>query len=207
MSQFLDRLNLRPQERRVLVVVLTLILLVINAVFIWPHFKDWPKSKTDLARARTTLKSYQDEVGRISDYQAKLNKFEGKGTAVLPAEYALQLTRNVQDQAIAHGVTVANVRTVPPTVNTSTNSFFDEQGVIIQVNTGDQQLVDFLVALGTGESMIRVRDIDLRADPPQFKLIANMTLVATYQKNPKAEPRVTKPQPPAKNHSLTKKKT
>jgi hypothetical protein len=48
----------------------------------------------------------------------------------------------------------------------------------------EDQLVDFLYKLGSGSSMIRVRDLELQPDPPRQKLSANIRLVASYQKNP-----------------------
>ncbi len=207
MSQFVARLNLRPQERRILVVVTTIVLVVLNAIFVWPHFKDWRRVETELAKTRQILKSYRDEVARIPDYTARLDRLEGQGSAVLPADQALQLQRAVQNQATASGVAITSTRTVP-NVASSTNAYFDEQTVVIGVNTGDKELVDFLVALGSGNSMIRAKDLDLRPDPSQLKLNGNITLVASYQKKPK--PPAPPPGAPAKPSSTavtpTKKK-
>ena len=46
------------------------------------------------------------------------------------------------------------------------------------------QLVDFLYKLGDDASMIRVRDLVLRADPAHQHLNANILLVASFQKTP-----------------------
>ncbi len=43
--------------------------------------------------------------------------------------------------------------------------------------------MDFLYKLGSGASMIRVRDLELQPDPPRQRLSANIRLVASYQKN------------------------
>ena len=42
--------------------------------------------------------------------------------------------------------------------------------------------------LGSGASMIRVRDLELQPDPPKQRLNANIRLVASYQKNRAAAP-------------------
>jgi hypothetical protein len=61
-----------------------------------------------------------------------------------------------------------------------------EQVQNITVLATEEQLVDFLYKLGTGASMIRVRDLELQPDQPRQRLVANIKLVASYQKNPPA---------------------
>ena len=57
----------------------------------------------------------------------------------------------------------------------------------INVQATDEQLVDFLYKLGSGASMIRVRDLELQPDAPHQHLTANIRLVASYQKNTSAK--------------------
>ena len=52
--------------------------------------------------------------------------------------------------------------------------------------SGEKPLVDFLYNLGSGNSLIRVRGLSLRPDPPRQLLAANITLIASYQKKPVA---------------------
>ena len=67
---------------------------------------------------------------------------------------------------------------------TRTNdAFFVQQIQNINVTATDDQLVDFLYKLGSDVSMIRVLDLELQPDPPRQKLIANIKLVASYQRN------------------------
>lgn len=185
MSSFFDKLNLTPQERRVVVLVVTVLLVVVNAVLVWPHFQDWPKLRADLDKSAKTRGDYEAEIARTPDYQTKLSKLEGQGSAVLPADQAIQLTRTVQNQALQSGVLITQTRVSGPT-GVSTNTFFDEQTLSVTVSTGEKELVDFLYALGTGGSMIRVRDMDLHPDAQQYRLNGNITLVASYQKRAKA---------------------
>ena len=50
--------QLRPLERRLAVGVVVVLILVLNCVFIWPHFSDWSQLKTRLKNARDTLASF-----------------------------------------------------------------------------------------------------------------------------------------------------
>lgn len=186
---FLDQFNLRPQEKRLAVGALAVALVIVSALFVWPRAGDWRKALDALEKSRKTLQTYQAEIARIPGYQARLAELEGQGSAVLQEEQALQLLRTVQAQAQQQAVPITSTRAGPPGVTTSTNTFFDEQTVIIGVNSGEKELVGFLHALGSGNSMIRVRDMDLRPDPPRYRLIGSITLVASYQKKPKTTPR------------------
>jgi len=186
---FLDQLNLRPQEKRILAAVLVVALVLVSIFFVWPKLGERPKLVTALEAARKKLQTYQAEIARVPDYQTRLRELEGQGSAVLREEQALQLQSAVQANATKHGVPITSMRVGAPSPSTtSTNAFFDEQAVIVGVNTGERELVNFLHALGTDNSMIRVRDMDLRPDPPRYKLNGSITLVASYQKKTASSP-------------------
>ena len=42
--------------------------------------------------------------------------------------------------------------------------------------------MDFLVGLASQDAMIRVREMDLRPDPSQTRLVGNLLIVGNYQK-------------------------
>lgn len=190
----LSSLNLRPKEKRLVVGVLAVLLLVLSVFWVWPRSGQWRKALDALEKSRKTLQTYEAEIARIPEYEARMTALEGQGSAVLQEEQALQLLRTVQLQAQQFQVVITSTRTGIPTqsTTTSTNVFFDEQAVQISVSTGERELVRFLHALGSGDSMIRVRDMDLRPDPPRYRLNGTITLVASYQKKPKG----SRPAPP-----------
>ncbi|MCZ7640466.1 MAG: DUF4315 family protein [Verrucomicrobia bacterium] len=167
MSSLLDSLNLRPQEKRILAAVLAVVTVLVSVFFVWPKLDQWKASQNALQNARKKLQQYRAEIARIPEYQARLRELEGQGSAVLPEEQALELMRTIQTQANLHGVPITSTRVgTAGASTTSTNTFFDEQVVNVGVNTSEEPLVHFLHSLGTGNSMIRVRDMDLRPDPP-----------------------------------------
>lgn len=215
MTSFLDKLNLRPQERRIAMAVMVGVVLLLSALFVWPKLGQWQIAKDALAKSRKTLVAYQTEIARIPTYETRLRELEGQGSAVLPEEQALQLMSTVQRQAQKDHLLITSTRAGTPTPSSgaNTNSFFDEQTVLIGVNTGEKELVGFLYSLGSGGSMIRVRDMDLRPDPPRYRLNGSITLVASYQKKPKVAPRPASPpkpttvrtNPPAVNRGAAQK--
>ena len=48
-------MNLRPQERRLVVFVGIVFFVVLNIWLVWPHFGDWTKVSMDRERALRTL--------------------------------------------------------------------------------------------------------------------------------------------------------
>ncbi len=173
--------QLRPMERRLVVGVLVVLVVVLNAVFIWPHFSDWGNLRGRLDEAHRKLKLYQTAVGQIPALKVDLGKFESEGEFVAPEDQGINFMRTIQTQSNQSGVQLQN--TSRQLTHTS-DAFFVEQIENINVLATEDQLVDFLYKLGSGASMIRVRDLELQPDPPHQRLIANIRLVASYQKNP-----------------------
>jgi Tfp pilus assembly protein PilO len=195
-----DKLNLRPAERRLVIIVMIVVFIVLNFIFVWPHFSDWGKIKARRTIAENLVRQYQREIANTALYQAQLKDLEKQGATVQTEAQALTLSTTVQNQAALSGVQVNRydpVRQTALSVGGKTNQFFEEQSGIINVTTEEKSLVDFLYNLGIGSSLIRVRSFTLNPDPPRHKLQGNVTLVASYQK--KAPPKIAPPvaTPPA----------
>jgi Tfp pilus assembly protein PilO len=173
--------QLRPLERRLVVGVAVVLLVVLNAVFIWPHFSDWGDLRARLEKARSDLARNQAAAAQIPALQAQVKTFASEGEFVAPEDQAINLMRTIQSQASASGFGIQNYSRALMRTN---DAFFVEQVQNINVIATEEQLIDFLYKLGSGASMIRVRDLELQPDPPHQRLAANIKLVASYQKNP-----------------------
>jgi Tfp pilus assembly protein PilO len=173
--------QLRPMERRLVVGVAVVLVVVLNAVFIWPHFADWGNLRNRLNEARRQLKLYQTTVTQIPALQADVKKFENEGEFVAPEDQGINFMRTIQSQSAQSGVLLQNTSRQ---LTRTSDAFFIEQVENINVQGTEEQLVDFLYKLGSGASMIRVRDLTLQPDPPHQRLNADIRLVASYQKNP-----------------------
>lgn len=174
--------QLRPMERRLVVGVAVALVLVLNAVFIWPHLSDWGKLRGRLDEAHRKLKLYQDSAAQIPALRAQVKQFASEGEFVAPEDQAINLMRTIQGQAAASGFSV----NYSPSRMRTNDQFFVEQIQNITIVATEEQLVNFLYKLGSGSSMIRVRDLELQPDAPHQRLNANIRLVASYQKNPAA---------------------
>jgi Tfp pilus assembly protein PilO len=191
--------HLRPMERRIVIGVAVVVFLVINAWQVWPHFSDWGDLRNRQDTANRKLAVYQTAVAQIPKLQAQVNTFASAGQAVALEDQGIDLMRTIQAQASASGFGIQNFS--PQTMHTN-DAFFVEQVQNITVTATEAQLVDFLYKLGSGASMIRVRDLALQPDGPHYHLSANIRLVASYQKNSTAA-RSPKPSAPAPANDAT----
>jgi len=185
-----SQLNLRPQERRVLVGVGLTVFIVLNVVFVWPLFDDWKELQNRSFQLQRSLSTYQKEVAEIPAREERLKKLQSTGSDVLSEE--LQLQRIINTQAITNGVLITNFDPRPRSGTSRTNQFFEEQILVIDYSTGPEELVNFLVSLASGNSMIRIREMNVKPDPTQTKLLGSITFVASYQKKT-ATPRAPAP--------------
>ncbi|MEI6194657.1 MAG: hypothetical protein WCS42_10035 [Verrucomicrobiota bacterium] len=179
--------QLRPLERRLAIGVLVILFLVLNYVFIWPHFSDWGNLRRREDEALRKLKLYQTAIAQRPAFEAQAKSLESAGEFVALEDQSVNMMRTIQNQSTQSGVQIVNTSRQLTRTN---DAFFIEQIQNINVLGDDKQLVDFLYKLGSGASTIRVRDLELQPDAAKLKLSANLRLVASYQKNaPVASPK------------------
>jgi type II secretory pathway component PulM len=187
LKTYLSKLN--PSERRFVVGVALVFFLVINIFWVWPHFSDWTKLQGRLAVANGELGKRETAIQQSERLKPAVDNMQRAAGNVPPEDQAVQFLRTITTQAAQNGVGVnGSGRLI-----TRTNQFFMEQIQTLTVQSGEKPLVDFLYSLGAGESLVRVRDLSVRPDQPRQQLAASVTLIASYQKNPKA----ATPTPPA----------
>lgn len=212
MKSVFDKLNLRPNERRLVIIVMFVVFIVLNFIFVWPHFGDWGRLQKRRKAALELEFAYNREINNTKAYTLQLADLEKQGATVQSEAMALTLSTEVQNQAALSGVQVNRydpVRQTALTIGGKTNQFFEEQSGVINVTTEEKSLVDFLYNLGKGQSLIRVRSFTLNPDPPRHKLQGNVTLVASYQKKAPAKvaPILAATPPPAARSTNTAAKS
>jgi type II secretory pathway component PulM len=168
--------GLRPFEKRVVVGFAVLFFIVLNFLFVIPHFSDLATVRIRTDEAQRKLDRYRSEIAQTNVYARELRQFEGADVAA--EEQSLQFANAIQQTAIQSGVQILTTSKI----NTQTNQFFLEKNESVSVQGGEEQLVNFLFKLGAGGSQIRVRDLGMRPDPGRMQLQANVKLVASYQK-------------------------
>jgi type II secretory pathway component PulM len=174
--------NLRPFEKRLLVGIAAILFVVLNVWFVFPHFSDWGNIKLRMNAAQEKLAKYKGEEDKAPGYRAKIKALQAEDQDVPPENQANQFSRAIQTQQAKSGVNVTSTGII----TTRTNQFFLELSETIHTQSGEQQLVQFLYELGSGNSLIRVRDLILRPDQPRHLLTADIKLMASYHKKPPA---------------------
>ena len=173
--------GLRPFEKRVVVGVATGLFAVFNLWFVLPHFSDLSRMKKRMEEAQWTLRVRETAIAQKPMYEQEIKKLQSEGLDVPAEEQALQFARTVSDEEMRVGVNPISTGRII----TSSNEFFLKQTQTINVQSGEQPLVDFLFNLGSGNSLIRVRDLVLHPDAQTRQQLAGaIKLVASYQKNP-----------------------
>lgn len=183
-----DQLNLRPNERRIVIAVGVVVFIVLNAWFVWPHFNDASKSLNAINKGRldwtnrVNLIETDTRKGGTRDKIHELMNTQG-GDLDAGQSMDIQLTRKVQEKAPQYGVTVLNYRDIQNTSTGKTNAFFEERSLSISVQAGESNLVNFLYDMGNDPSMIRVRELHLKpADMNRYRLSGEVLLSANFQK-------------------------
>ncbi|MDQ6632704.1 MAG: hypothetical protein M3Y82_13275 [Verrucomicrobiota bacterium] len=190
----MDRFNLRPQEKRLVVGIFVVVFIVLNIWLVWPHFKDWNLTRAAKVKTKENLAKYRKEIAQSPQYETRLKKLADQGAQVLPEEMAIQLRRTVENKARESGLIPSGINPGPKSAAGRTNEFFEEQSLNMNfVNTGDKELIDFLFNLSAGTSMIRVRDLSVFPDPSRIKFQGNVTLIASFQKKPVAKMAAAQP--------------
>ena len=172
--------RLSSLERRFIIVVIVVLFVVINLVFVLPHFNDLGKIDNRFRNANLKLGSYNKEIAQTEFYQKNIKELEGEGADVPPEDQAVNFMQAVNNQAAQSGVAILAANRQPE----RTNQFFVERAQSLTTQSGEPQLVDFLYSLGSGSSLIRVRALSIRPDAPHTGLNATIILVASYQKKP-----------------------
>lgn len=179
MKSVFDKLNLRPQERRLVVIVGLVVFVLLNMWFVWPYFGDWGRLQGDLQKNRSTLERYQREIARRAQYEREEKNLETTGSEMLNSE--LDFQRIISSNAVANSVQVSSLTPGKQLMGGKTNQFFQEGSINVAFTSGGKEIVDFLVAIAAQNSMIRVREMSLRpADAGQTKLAGTLVFVGNY---------------------------
>jgi hypothetical protein len=197
MSAFIDSLNLRPQEKRLIVGIALAVFVVLNIYFVFPHFKDYAAITREFYTIRTNTTAYKSMIAADDNPNngfriqlVKLKQQEGDSSASPYKE--IQLVNTIASQARTTGVGIQTADPLPTLRRGLTNQaaqFFESQSIRISAQAKEVDLINFLYNIGNDPAMIRVRELDLRPfDNNRYQLKCLITLTADYQKTAVTKP-------------------
>lgn len=188
MNDLFDKLNLKPEERRLAVLFMAVAFVFVNYMYVFPRFKELNETKSQIQVAENTFASYRLKTNSIPDLQLKLEDLgreAGPPIEDTPGQRT-SFVRTVNRMASKHQInlkTQGQIREVLPPPG-QTNSFFTELEIPIIVTSTEEQMVNFLYSLGNEESLIRVRSLTLSPSREGgLMLDGNISLVASYLKS------------------------
>lgn len=211
MNNFLSQLDLTPQERRIVAIIFLVVIVVLNFLFVWPHFGEWGSinrqlgdMRNEIAKENRTIAIDRDATNGWQKQVATLIKKERKeGSSSLDhstVDPQVQLQNTILAQERKTGVLI---KTRSPGSVKTNDAFFEEHSTTISLESQEPQLVSFLYNMGNDPAMIRVAKLDLKpVDANRYKLNGSITLTANYaKKSPTAgaHPAAVKPAPAAKS--------
>jgi hypothetical protein len=173
--------QLRPQERRWLIIIGCVVFVTMNYFFIWPQFKEWQVNTNRMETDRENIAKYSAELGHKSEYERKIRGIDPENQNIAQEDQAVHFEQVFRDKAVENGVQIQS--TSRPLM--STDDFTMEQRTTIQVLTGEKNLVEYLYSLGSSGSSMRVESMSLRPlDMNRYQLHADLTIEESYFRNP-----------------------
>ena len=176
--------QLKPGERRWVAAIGLVFFLVLNWLFIWPHFSDWGRANVRMKKAHDLIDQYNAELKNKPSYEAKIKTLQSdSGSDIMAEEQAIDLIRFYNSRASSNDVQIIN-NSRP--VNRTNDPFFVDHEMQLRVKGRESAIVNFLYSLGAGNSIVRVRALSLRPDSAHQQINANISIVASYAKKPPA---------------------
>ena len=189
MNNLFDKLNLRPQERRLVVVVAIVVFVLLNFLLVFPMFGDYGKYQQRITDAEKNLQKFESEIKNTRAYSNELDHLQGQGVFIPSEDAALRLYQEVNSQANLTGLGYTLITPASRGGSgTKSNAFFEETSVTVNIRTGEKELIDFLNRLTATELMIRAKSMDISPDQPGRMLLqGSITLVKSFQRKPPAK--------------------
>jgi hypothetical protein len=189
MSAALDSLNLRPQEKRIIVIIAVVVFIVLNLVLVVPRFKEYGSIQKNLAATRLNIANYNAYIAKDTNaggFREQLERLQKQPEGVVsPKE--IQLEQTVDAVARSCSVFIVsrnNVASQSLGPASQSDKFFERQSIRITAQASEDALVKFLYEVGNDPAMIRVWELQLNPLEPaqRYRLNASITLIADYQK-------------------------
>ena len=182
MTTLFDRLNIRREDRRTVLVVIGVVFLLANALVIPSLYGNWSGIRAGIEQAEARRERLQGQIAKKPAVVAELAQLQKQVELAESAERAELVLRQQSELAEKSGLNIESKR---PGVRYGgrPGDLIVEETLTLTFTAGDKELLDFLVSISGERSAVRVRDLDVKPEEPaRAKLRGTVTLVASYQK-------------------------
>src|SRR5262249_1796758 len=98
--------SLRPMEKRLVVGVGTMVVILLNLWFVVPHFSDLPKVRERKNKADYVRAKFEEEIARKSIYEKGIAELQGSGQDVPAVDRIYDFQNKIVNEATSSGVLI-----------------------------------------------------------------------------------------------------
>ena len=180
-----DKYNMSAAERR-LVMSVVVALMVALAWMAFTSIDDPGKTSAKIFTAEKNIDKFQEEIDKDDGYKRRIAELEGMNSAVENRNQEVDLTYRVTRLQNQSGLNIFNKKSP----QSDPGDFFVEQSMTIRFNGKEEEVVSFLMRLGSDEdSLMRISRFAISPDKSsRNKLTGDATVIASYQKDYIAPP-------------------
>jgi len=180
MIEALDRIGVRPQERRAVILLLLGFLLVGNVVwlFMGPDLFKLQASLKDFEEKNKAMATLPDLVEKLENEVKTLTAETGE---VTDGRHAQQLVKNIDSKARRMQLNFTRSKELGSS-SRKKNQDFEEAKRQVTFQSDLIDLVVFLKKIADDKSMIRVSKMDIKPTRDRQNLAVDLTFTASYPK-------------------------
>jgi Tfp pilus assembly protein PilO len=179
MIEVMDRVGIRPQERRSVILLLLGLLVVGNVV--------WMFMGPELLSLQGSLKDFEEKNAALADLpklikevEKEVQTLETETGGVTDGRQAQKLMEEIESKARRSGLNFTRSR--GQSGSSRKNQDFEEAKRTVSFQSGLIDLVEFLKNVSEGKSMIRVSNMTIMPTTDRKQLKVDLTFTASYPK-------------------------
>jgi len=179
MIEVMDRVGIRPQERRSVILLLLGLLVVGNVV--------WMFMGPELLSLQGSLKDFEEKNAALADLpkllkevEKEVQTLETETGGVTDGREAQKLMEEIESKARRSGLNFTRSR--GQSGSSRKNQDFEEAKRTVSFQSGLIDLVEFLKNVSEGKSMIRVSNMTIMPTTDRKQLKVDLAFTASYPK-------------------------
>ena len=179
MIEVMDRVGIRPRERRSVILLLLGLLVVGNVV--------WMFMGPELLSLQSSLKDFEEKNAALADLpklikevEKEVQTLETETGGVTDGRQAQKLMEEIESKARRSGLNFTRSR--GQSGSSRKNQDFEEAKRTVSFQSGLIDLVEFLKNVSEGKSMIRVSNMTIMPTTDRKQLKVDLTFTASYPK-------------------------